>query len=65
MSAEAYDATLRLGTLISVLATVCAIGLALVGDVSKWSLAISVLLIGSIASWIQSGVFTRTADGAH
>lgn len=59
MSAEASDATLRLGTLLSVFAAVCAIGLTLAGDVSKWSLTVSVLIVGSIASWIQSGVLVR------
>lgn len=59
MTTEAYDATLRLGTLISVLAVACAIGLTVAGEVSKWSLAVSVMIIGSIASWIQSGVSVR------
>ena len=59
MTTEAYDATLRLGTMISLLAVACAVGLTLAGEVSKWSLALSVMIIGSIASWIQSGVSVR------
>ena len=61
MSTEAYDATLRLGTVLSVFAAVCAVVLTLVGDVSTGSYVVSVLLVGSIASWVQSGHEVRAA----
>ena len=47
----------------SSIAALCAVVLTLAGDVSKWSLATSVLLVGAIASWIQSGHTMRAALG--
>ena len=59
MTVESSDATLRLGIALSGFAAVCAVVLTLLGDVSKWSLTVSVLIVGSIASWIQSGALVR------
>ena len=52
MTMEAYDATLRLGTRLSVCAAAVAMLLSMLGDVSEPSFVFSVLLIGSLASWI-------------
>ena len=64
MTAETSDATLRLGILLSAFAAVCAVVLTLAGDVSEWSLVVSVLIVGSVASWIQSGITMREAAAA-
>ncbi len=64
MTTESSDATLRLGILLSGFAALCAVVLTLLGDVSKWSLVLSVLIVGSIASWVQSGRTMRTAPAA-
>jgi hypothetical protein len=61
MTTESSDATIRLGELLSVFAAVVAVVLTLAGDVSKWSLVVSVLIVGSIASWIQSGITMHEA----
>jgi hypothetical protein len=59
MTTETSDATLRLGTLLSAFAAFCAVVLTLLGDVSKSSLVVSVLIIGFLSSWIQSGYTMR------
>jgi len=59
MSIAAYHATIRLGMITSILAAVCAVVLASLGDVSMWSLAVSVAGIGAVASWLRSGQISR------
>ena len=60
MSAATYHATIRLGFLTSSFAAACAVLLTLIGDVSTWSLVISVAGIGFVASWVQSGHIAHT-----
>ena len=55
MSAATYHATIRLGFRMSAFAAACAVLLTLIGDVSTWSLVVSVAGIGFVARWVQSG----------
>lgn len=59
MSAATATATIRLGLILSVLAAAIAVGLTLIGDVSRWSLVVAVAVVGFVASWIQSGRVAR------
>lgn len=64
MAPETYDATIRLGIVLSTIAAVTAVVLSLAGDVSRWSLVASVAITGVIASWVQSGHTMHAAAGS-
>jgi hypothetical protein len=46
--------TIVLGTVLSTLAAIVAVVMATLGDVSQWSLALSVAIIGFVSSWVRS-----------
>ena len=54
-----FRATVWLGTKLSVFATVLAVTLPLIGDVSRWSLVVAVASLAFVSSWIQTGRLQR------
>lgn len=47
--------TLVLGTFLSLAAALVTVALATFGDVSRWSLVISVTVVGFVSSWVRCG----------
>jgi hypothetical protein len=56
-----YGATVRLALIFSAVAALAAMALKSVGDVSTARLVVAVVVIGFVASWVQTGRVARTA----
>ncbi len=54
-----WSAALRLAFIVSGLAAVVAIALSAAGDVSRGALVAAVMVIGFVASWVQTGRVAR------
>ncbi len=54
-----YGAAIRLAVALSVIASVVALGLRAVGDVSTLNLVAVVVVVGFTASWVQTGRVQR------
>lgn len=50
-----YSAAIRLAIALSALAAIVAAGLEAIGDVSRTSLVMCVIVGGFVASWVQTG----------
>ena len=59
-----WGAALRLAFVISAIAAVAAITLSEAGEVSRGALIAAVMLVGFVASWVQTGRVARV-HGAH
>ena len=57
-----YGAAIRLAVTLSVIASVVALGLRAVGDVSTTNLVAVVALVGFTASWVQTGRVRRAVE---
>lgn len=51
--------TMVLAAVLSIVAALTTMVLASIGDVSRWSLVLSVTVIGFVASWVRSGSAMR------
>lgn len=62
-----YGAAIRLAVVLSAVASLVALGLEAVGDVSTLNLVIVVAIVGFTTSWVQTGRVTRsvTASSSH
>ena len=56
-----FGAAVKLALALSVVATAIAIGLDAIGGVSRTALVLTVIVVGFVTSWIQTGRVSRTA----
>jgi hypothetical protein len=57
-----YLAAIKLATVLSVVAATIALGLGSLGEASQAALVLSVIAVGFVASWVQTGRAARSAD---
>ncbi len=59
-----FGAAVKLAMALSVVAAAIALGLDAIGDVSHIGLVLAVMLVGFVASWVQTGRVSR-AEAHH
>lgn len=55
-----YGAAVKLAVALSAVATVIALGLDAVGGYSQTALVLTVMVVGFVASWVQTGRVSRS-----
>jgi hypothetical protein len=55
-----FGAAVKLAMVLSVAAAAIALGLDAIGDVSRTGLVLAVMLVGFVASWVQTGRVRRS-----
>ncbi len=56
-----FGAAIKLAVALSVVATIIALALDAIGEVSRPAVVLTVIVVGFVASWIQTGRVSRTA----
>ncbi len=56
-----YEAAIRLAIVLSTIATIVALGLDATGEVSRPAIVLGVIVIGFVASWVQTGRAARSS----
>jgi hypothetical protein len=56
-----YAAAIKLALVLSVVAAAATLGLDAIGEVSQTALILTVIVVGFVASWIQTGRVSRSA----
>jgi hypothetical protein len=57
---DVLGAAIRLAVVLSVVAAAIALGLHAVGGVSQTALVLTVMAVGFVASWVQTGRISRS-----
>ncbi len=56
-----YAAAIKLALVLSVVAAAATLGLEAIGEVSQTALLLTVIVVGFVTSWIQTGRVSRAA----
>lgn len=62
---EMFGAAMIVGSVWSALAAALVIGLDSIGAASRPTLVLAVIVIGFVASWVQTGRVARTSEPGH
>ena len=57
---ETFGAAIKLAVALSAVATAIALGIDAVGGVSQTALVLTVMVVGFVASWVQTGRVSRS-----
>jgi hypothetical protein len=58
---EVFGAAIKLAVALSVVAGAVALGVGAVGELSQTVLVLTVMLVGFVASWVQTGRVSRSS----
>ena len=62
---EVFEAAIKLAVVLSVVAGAIALGLGAIDGMSRTALVLTVMVVGFVASWVQTGRVARSSAPHH